>query len=308
MKSILKINFTDFWENFDKTDNFFYFLLSKKYAIEISDNPDFLFYSCYGREYLKYNCIRIFYASENVRPDFLKCDYAIGFDYINRKEYFRFPLYNIYIDGHHYYNSLVEKITTGEAKKIWEKKTKFCCMLVSNPNSTQRIDFYKALSKVQRVDSGGRYLNNIGYNVKDKIEFIKDYKFVFAFENSSYPGYTTEKILEPLVAKCIPIYWGNPLIEQDFDSGCFINANHYDDYDDLIKKITELNENDELAIEMLVNKKVSDNSKDHLLLMEELSFFIDMIIDKRKFPVARNKFVSGVIIWKKLLKKLRKTL
>ena len=77
-------------------------------------------------------------------------------------------------------------------------------MLVSNPNSKERINFFNALSKVKKVDSGGRYLNNIGYVVEDKMALIKDYKFVFAFENSSFPGYTTEKILEPLIANCIP--------------------------------------------------------------------------------------------------------
>ena len=85
-------------------------------------------------------------------------------------------------------------------------------MLVSNPNAKEGIDFFNALSVVKHVDSGGRHLNKIGYSVDNKMEFIKDYKFVIAFENSSYPGYTTEKILEPLVAGCIPVYWGSPAV------------------------------------------------------------------------------------------------
>ena len=88
MKRVIKINFTDFWEGFRKKDNFFYNLLSSRYAVEISDTPDFLFYSCYGRKFLNYKCTRIFYASENMRPDFLRCDYAISFDYIKKKNHF----------------------------------------------------------------------------------------------------------------------------------------------------------------------------------------------------------------------------
>ena len=43
----IKINFTDFWGGFDKTDNYFYNLLKQNFNIEISDNPDFLFYSVF---------------------------------------------------------------------------------------------------------------------------------------------------------------------------------------------------------------------------------------------------------------------
>ena len=36
-----------------------------------------------------------------------------------------------------------------------------------------------------------------------------------AFENSSFPGYTTEKIFEPMLEGSIPIYWGNPRVDED---------------------------------------------------------------------------------------------
>ena len=46
-------------------------------------------------------------------------------------------------------------------------------------------------------------------SVSNKMDFIKDYKFVISFENSSNPGYTTEKLIEPMLVNSIPIYWGN---------------------------------------------------------------------------------------------------
>ena len=73
------------------------------------------------------------------------------------------------------------------------------------------MDFFVKLSKYKQVDSGGRTLNNIGGPVEDKMEFIKDYRFVISFENAEYPGYTTEKIIQPMFVDSIPIYWGNPL-------------------------------------------------------------------------------------------------
>ena len=99
MKEI-KINFVDFWPGFNKTDNYFYNLLAEKYKLSIDENPDILFYSCYNYDYLNYTCPRIFYTPENIRPDFSACDFAFSFDYNNRKNHFRLPLYSLYIDHH----------------------------------------------------------------------------------------------------------------------------------------------------------------------------------------------------------------
>ena len=46
-KKTIKINFKNFWEGFDPKNNFFTNLLRKKYKVEISDKPDYLFYSVY---------------------------------------------------------------------------------------------------------------------------------------------------------------------------------------------------------------------------------------------------------------------
>ena len=93
--------------------------------------------------------------------------------------------------------------------------------MTSNPYSQKRIGFFKELSKYKKVDSGGKVLNNVGGCVEDKLEFIKDYKFVISFENSAHPGYTTEKIVDPLAMNCIPIYWGNPYVARDFNNKRF---------------------------------------------------------------------------------------
>lgn len=159
---------------------------------------------------------------------------------------------------------------------------------------------------MKAVDSGSRYLNNIGYTVEEKMEFIKDYEFVSAYQNSSYPCYSIEKILEPLVANCIPVYWGNPIIDIDFDSKCFINANDFDNYDVLIKQIMEINENDELAYRMLMSKNVMGISGKHLKTSEELNLFLDKIFNKKKkLPIAKNKFTCRFRLYINVVRKLR---
>ena len=65
-------------------------------------------------------------------------------------------------------------------------KRKFCAFVVSNSNANGiRRDFFETLSEYKKVDSGGRYLNNVGGAVKDKIEFCSQHKFTIAFENTN---------------------------------------------------------------------------------------------------------------------------
>jgi len=282
---IIRVKFVDFWHGFNPNDNYFTRLLSQKYQVEISDNPEILFYSCFGKEYLKYTCLRIFYTPENERPDFTACDFAIGFDHSHDKRYLRFPLYSIYL-GHQYpgggkmpgERELTLVRSRQEVESAWKSKTKFCCIVVSNSLSKRRLDFFQKLSEFKHVDSGGRTMNNIGGPVNDKLTFIRDYKFVISFENSSRPGYLTEKIIEPMAMDCIPVYWGDPLVKNEFSAGRFLNYNDFADEEALIKRMLEIDANDQLAVDMLMNPVFKDNKLPKCAQQQELLNFIDQII------------------------------
>ncbi len=239
-KKKLKIDFCDFWGDFDKHQNLFINLLQKYYDVTISEDPDVLIYSCYGFNYIKYNCYKIFYTAENIRPDFFECDFAFSFDYPeydNRN--FRLPLYR-------WRGDLENLVYEKNDEQIILAKKKFCCIVISNPKVKERNLFFEKLSEYKKVDSGGKYLNNIGYVIKNKMDFIADYKFTISFENSSYPGYTTEKIVEPMLKESIPIYWGNYKINEDFNHKSFINIHDYNSFDEAIKEIIRIDNNNEL--------------------------------------------------------------
>lgn len=287
MKEI-KINFVDFWPGFDKTNNYFYNLLVQKYKVIFDENPDVLFYSCYNKEYLNYTCPRIFYTAENIRPDFLACDFAFSFDYNTRKNHFRLPLYSMYVELLGMLDKLETINTREEARRIWRAKSKFCCMVVSNPNSTKRLEFFNNLSNVKQVDSGGSVLNNIGGRVADKSEFIKDYKFVISFENSEHDGYTTEKIMEPIYKDCIPIYWGNKLVDKDFNSKRFIDYNKFESEKELIATLLEIDQNEELAIDMLMEPTFSAAKLAHNEERQQVLHIISTIIENSEKPIARQ--------------------
>ncbi len=293
----LKLNFFDFWSGFDKLDNHFYYWLSQKYIIIISDTPEIIFYSCFGNEYLKYDCIRIFFTGENVRPDFTGCDYAFSFDYNTNLNHYRLPLYrfpllhnNVKLNGHKTVNQLTLRRNKEEFKQIWSKKIFFCCMLFSNPLANKRINFFKNLSKTKPIDSGGRVLNNIGYQVEDKLSFYKDYRFVISFENESYPGYTTEKILDAILADCIPIYWGNPLIGNDFNKKRFINYYDFENETELIRYIIEIENDDSKAISIISEPIFPENKIPECINDSNILNFLMSIIDHKdnKITVAKT--------------------
>lgn len=88
MRRRVKIDFWDFWSQLDRYDNFFTQLLSKRFDVEVSDDPEI---SCGGKRHRSFRGIRIYYTAENRRPDFCACDYALSFDYLDRVEHCRFP-------------------------------------------------------------------------------------------------------------------------------------------------------------------------------------------------------------------------
>jgi len=255
MKKKIKIDFSDFWGGFDKTNNYFYNLLKEEFDIDISSNPDYLFFSIFGNSHQNYKCIKIFYTGENIAPPLGYCQYSFSFDYLNDVRNYRLPHYLLY-DG--YYELARPKIIDDSLAN-----RKFCNFVASNGNCQERNNFVMQLSKYKKVDSGGRWMNNIGYAVPDKRKFQSEYKFSIAFENNAYrpqyPGYTTEKIMEPMTVNSIPLYWGNPLIDKEFNTKSFVSFYDHGYFDQMIEYIIELDNNIDKYLEMLKTPWFIDN-------------------------------------------------
>jgi len=271
----IKIFFEDFWASFNVHENFITRLLRKEYEVIVDKNPDYLFFSVFGYNHLKYrNCIKIFYTGENSETDFNSCDYAIAFQHLEAGDrYFRYPLY---------VETGYEKIKykSFDIQEVLHRK--FCNFIYSDANLADPIRalFFKKLSRYKRVDSGGRYLNNIGEPVADKITFIKDYKFTIAFENSALSGYTTEKIVDAMTVNSMPIYWGNPDIHLDFNKESFICVNDFNSLDDAIDEIIRLDSDDDAYIEKLSKPWLIESAKTYAEWQDALLSFLKNIFDQ----------------------------
>ena len=256
--SVKRIKFINFWSSFNTKSNYFTDLLDEfeyKYVID-EDNPNIIISSVFysspsAANILKYNSFRkIFYTPENIRLHKL-ADLNLTFDHTNMYNNIRFPTWLRCMDP----PSPIMNLNNETKRVLTPKKTeKFCCFVYSK-KIIARNKFCKQLSLYKKVDCGGGCLNNVGGKVKNKIKFQSKYKFAIAFENSAYPGYCTEKIIDAYNSNCIPIYGGSKTVSDDFNPETFINASDFHTYDQLIRYIIKV-DNDDKLYQSYMNKPI----------------------------------------------------
>jgi len=285
----LKLGFTDTHEHLA---NFFQSILSSRYDIELdNDNPDYLIFGDdnFGQQnkrFSKKDCIKIFYTGENRRPENFDCHYAISFDHNYMTWHYRLPLFVIYmwsLEHIHKSNYDYNYIFDPEVKE----KTNFASFVVGNPNCKQRNDFFHLLSMYKKVDSAGKLFKNIDVTLpseQSKIEFLSSRKFNICFESMSYPGYVTEKILHAFYAGTIPIYWGSSTVASDFNSNAFINCNDYNSFEDVVKRVEMIDNNDDLYDNILNESKFTCNVAPSYIVLDNFLNWFDAIVYAKRDP------------------------
>ena len=284
MKPPLKIKFTDYYRGWDSQRNLFSELLAEMYELSYSDQPDILFFLPFGTDHLHYPCRKVFITGENIRPDFGVCDYAFSFDYLDDPRNYRFPLAlwgNIQVPAE------------WNPEKALRNKDRFCNFVYSNPSCRLRNELFDKLSRYKMVDSGGRYKNNLGHRIDDKHAFLRQYKFTIAYENSSHPGYVTEKIADAFAADSLPIYWGNPEVGRDFNPASFINYHDLGSNDAVIEKIIELDQNDDAYLEVIRQPRYPEDSFPDFARPERIRERLRQIVESSASPrrvTGRDRF------------------
>jgi hypothetical protein len=82
----------------------------------------------------------------------------------------------------------------------------------------------------------------------EKSYVLSQYKFCLCFENSKFPGYITEKILDCFFSGTIPIYLGAPDILDFIPPDTFIDFRKFDNFDQLYKYISSITTSDARSI------------------------------------------------------------
>jgi len=271
---MIKINFVDFWFDFDKKNNYFYHLLSCHDEVVIDEeDPDLLFFSVdYSNagesgKYKNHRCKKIFFTGESVSPNFDsdesirmtnhqahynigKCDFAFTFDFSDDPRHYRLPLWVLQIDwfdkgGYGNPEFILSPELIQQNEFISSEKNKFCAMVFNNPTK-ERVDTYNLFSTYKKVDGFGHPFGNWSNGEIKKYNNLKNYKFSVCYENRLYAGYYTEKLFHAKTAGNLPIYYCDEKASNDFNEKCFINLNNYKSLDCLFEHIKEVDQDDDL--------------------------------------------------------------
>lgn len=288
-KKIIKVKYVDFYPEFVIEEHWLYKILKERYIVLLSEDPEYLIYSCFGTQYLRYDCIRIFISNEALYPDFNVADYAVTYSDFEVTDRL-LPNRDAFEDLKH--NRSAYNIE--EAKELLAKKKEFCNFVFSNGNaSALRECLLDSINEYKKVKSGGKHRNNIGYLVDNLEDFQSCFKFSIACENSFYPGYTTEKIINAFNAKTIPIYWGNPKVDVLINPNAFIDVNKYDTLEEVVDEIIRLDNDDTAYLEMLMQPILIDENMPMSYLQRRKEFVYNIFDQSYDEAFRRNTGLRG---------------
>ncbi|WP_316792785.1 glycosyltransferase family 10 domain-containing protein [Pedobacter frigoris] len=224
--------------------------------------------------------IKLFYTGENVEryKDYKDhcsdlVDVMVGFDYKDDSAYQRFPYWLEFLFRPEVNAGMIREQWTNLVNKhiCPDENKKFTSLVSSHDDGKIRTILFNGLSQIDRVDSGGKYLNNTS-SLKDdfnnnKGNFIGHYKFNICPENSNREGYVTEKVFEALRSNTIPIYWGsnnNP--EPDvLNKDAILFYDGPESLPALMKQVDELHTNPKLYLEFLNQPKFKPDAAEYII-------------------------------------------
>lgn len=125
------------------------------------------------------------------------------------------------------------------------QKARLCSVVSSTKAVTaghrQRLAFVLKLKEAlgDRIDVFGRGFHEIA----DKDEALASYRYHIALENSSHPDYWTEKLADPYLRGCFPIYAGCPNLGDYFPEGSWVSID-ISRPDEAIARIREILDSD----------------------------------------------------------------
>lgn len=193
-------------------------------------NPDVLFHSIFNRMSTtpNYRCKKVLILAENWRPKQFGSHYSVSFDPPTETN-FRLPLWQMYwLLKPEFKDRLFNR-------KRWEEFERFCAFVVSNSSNMLRMNHFDTLNQYKKVHAYGKArMNDTGLmkasqgkywrDAKDEFFLGHPHKYMMTYENTAYPGYCTEKLMDAFLVGALPIYWGDPRVEEDWNGKAFINA------------------------------------------------------------------------------------
>jgi len=267
----VSVKFEGFWNRFDLAlfQKLYPFFAQRCQLVE-SNEPRLYVASvfgdsCYRENAVEYGrnakrrwprAVRLFVTGENVAPPLDDFEFAVTFHRdVFSDRHLRWPWFIAHMRANDI--GLDSLIKRRQADDESCRRDKFCAFIASNGCARKRVEFVRRLMGYKHVDCPGAVLNNMTSETlgqagglrgaHGKIAFLKDYKFAVCFENDSTQqaeGYVTEKLVDAMLAGCIPLYWGDLQVGKDFNMESFV---HFpgNDVDEMVEQVKDLDRNEE---------------------------------------------------------------
>jgi hypothetical protein len=213
---------------------------------------------------------------ENQRPDYTKCRFSISSDFDSYGgRNFRVPLWYMQLQwpdlnrdqpapGSKAWSSfepLVSIESLLEPRPASAHRPGFCCFVAAN-REPHRMFAAERLSTIQHVDLFGPIAGKPFQG--SKYEILSRYRFNLCFENSTFPGYYTEKLLQSWVGGCVPLYYSDKWFARDFNPRSAINRSDFASLDQFVEYVATVDADparmEELLQAPLLEQRPSINS------------------------------------------------
>jgi alpha(1,3/1,4) fucosyltransferase len=246
----LKVGFTDLWPNANPERSFLLRALRETTPAVVTapDDADVLFFSVFGLQHANFVGTKIQYSGENTRPRWSETDFHIGCNHLADPRHLRFPFYAAVMIPSQW------SAPPLEPGPPWRDR-EFCLFLVSH-ETRRRVAAFEALSRYRPVTSAGNVRRTVrppdleprdGRWRPSKLLYQRNFRFTIAYEHTAAAGYTSEKLIDALLAGTIPIYWGNPRVDEDVHPECFINSTDFESLEHLVDHVRRVDTDEELA-------------------------------------------------------------
>ena len=241
----MNVSFEGFWPGFDKSSNFFVNVLEKVLHSNVkvcdSNSADLIIYSVFStnsiQKVFKKNrsAISWFYTGENVRPNYEAHDAIFSFDYSSHTNAFRLPLWWMYLDldataaQDSSLDNMINPLTLHKPRSVSleDADLRSVSAFIGNQTKVRSSAIEKMPSNFSFEGFGSSFSNP----VSSKMEYKAKFRFNICFENSYFPGYHTEKLLQAWAMESVPLYYGSRTVSLDFNRSSFINLADFDSFE-----------------------------------------------------------------------------
>ena len=227
--------------------------------------------------------VKVFLTEECFDPDMKHCDFAISHSVlVNHANHLRLPHWAY--PGWGAARQLI-KPDDVDWEGVAASKTRFCNFVYFHVVNW-RDDLFRRLDSKRHVDAPGRCMNNmhmLGSRwdsdwVQKKLDFLPPYKFTLAIESDIWPGYQTEKIMHPMLMNSVPIYWGDPLARNDFNTKSYVDITDFRNIEEMIDYVIAVDDNPVLYADMLAEPWFNSNQPPQFTDESRIIKFFDRIV------------------------------